>query len=363
MDIHQATERYEQWLARRIPLIKEDLDYKHKRMAEGPFPFFRATYYRWVQRFRSICADLLGAPAVLGVGDLHVENFGTWRDVEGRLIWGVNDFDEASGQPYTNDLVRLAASALLAIQVNELKVEPADACDAILCGYSETLAKSGRPVVLAEHNAGLREMAHSQERDPTAFWEKLNKLPALAEVPDFVRPLLEKWLPEPGLNYRVVHRIAGLGSLGRRRFTALADWRGGSIARETKELCVSAWGWEDAPTGETEIHYSAILRQAVRVADPFFQTAGSWIVRRLGPYCSRIELANLPARHDSQKLLHAMGRETANIHCGDAAAVPAIGRDLFQRGPKWLAAAAHAMADDVQSDWNRWKKPNGSAGN
>jgi len=32
---------------------------------------------------------------VLAVGDLHVENFGTWRDAEGRLIWGVNDFDEA----------------------------------------------------------------------------------------------------------------------------------------------------------------------------------------------------------------------------------------------------------------------------
>jgi uncharacterized protein (DUF2252 family) len=24
-----------------------------------------------------------------------VENFGAWRDVEGRLIWGINDFDEA----------------------------------------------------------------------------------------------------------------------------------------------------------------------------------------------------------------------------------------------------------------------------
>jgi hypothetical protein len=355
MDIHQATERYEAWLAARIPLIKEDLDHKHGRMREAPFPFFRATYYRWVQRFRSICADLLAAPTVLGVGDLHVENFGTWRDVEGRLIWGINDFDEASPQPYTNDLIRLAASALLAIDCSELKIDPADACDQILGGYSDTLAKGGRPVVLAEHNVALREMAHSQERNPTAFWEKLNKLPSLADVPDFVRPLVEKWLPEPGLIYRVVHRTAGLGSLGRRRFTALADWRGGSIARETKELLVSAWGWEGPSPGEKQILYADVLRQAVRVADPFFQIAGSWIVRRLGPYCSRIELANLPAKHDTQKLLHAMGRETANVHCGDATALAAIGRDLFQRGPKWLATAAHAMAEDVRRDWNDWK--------
>jgi hypothetical protein len=37
-----------------------------------------------------------GAPVVTGVGDLHVENFGTWRDADARLVWGVNDFDEAA---------------------------------------------------------------------------------------------------------------------------------------------------------------------------------------------------------------------------------------------------------------------------
>ena len=307
-------------------------------------------------RFAPICS---ARPTVLGVGDLHVENFGTWRDVEGRLIWGINDFDEASRQPYTNDLVRLAASALLAIEGCELTIDPGAACEAILGGYGDTVAKGGRPVVLAEHNVGLREMDHSQERDPVEFWDKLNKLPTLADVPDFVRPLLEKWFPEPGLTYRVVHRTAGLGSLGRRRFTALADWRGGSIARETKELTlVSRMGLEDPPPGEKEIHYGAILRcKRFAFADPFFQADDSWIVRRLGPYCSRIELAHLPAKHDTQKLLHAMGRETANIHCGESVALAAIGRDLFQRGPKWLATAAHAMAADVRSDWNAWKKP------
>ena len=52
----------------------------------------------------------------LGVGDLHVENFGTWRDAESRLVWGINDFDEACCLPYTQDLVRLAASARFAVQ-------------------------------------------------------------------------------------------------------------------------------------------------------------------------------------------------------------------------------------------------------
>ena len=48
---------------------------------------------------------------VLAIGDLHLENFGTWRDAEGRLVWGINDFDEAWALPYTNDLIRLATSA------------------------------------------------------------------------------------------------------------------------------------------------------------------------------------------------------------------------------------------------------------
>src|SRR6266478_6066030 len=137
LDIMQATRAYELWLGRQIPLIPADLRLKHQRMAENPFSFFRATFYRWVQVWPQICPELATAPLVLGVGDLHVENFGTWRDQEGRLVWGVNDFDEAFDLPYTNDLVRLALSAHLAISANHLALRPADACEAILKGYAK----------------------------------------------------------------------------------------------------------------------------------------------------------------------------------------------------------------------------------
>jgi len=66
-------------------------------------------------------------------------------------------------------------------------------------------------------------------------------------------------------------------------------------------------------------------------------------------------------KHDSQKLLYAMGRETANVHCGDAKACAAIAADLPKRGKKWLAAAARAMADDATTDWNEWKRPTATA--
>ena len=107
MDIRQSTRAYEAWLGKQLPLVSADLKLKHQRMARSPFPFLRATFYRWSQLWPEACPDLASAPKVLGVGDLHVENFGTWRDAEGRLIWGVNDFDEPCRLPYANDLVQV----------------------------------------------------------------------------------------------------------------------------------------------------------------------------------------------------------------------------------------------------------------
>src|SRR5436305_6156923 len=115
MTVLEATESYEAWLEERIPLIPVDLQKKHAAMAENPFPFLRATFYRWAQVWPQLSPETAKAPEALAVGDLHVENFGTWRDGEGRLIWGVNDFDEACWMPYTCDLVRLATSTHLAI--------------------------------------------------------------------------------------------------------------------------------------------------------------------------------------------------------------------------------------------------------
>jgi hypothetical protein len=159
MDILKATKRYEAWLATELTIVEPDLKLKHDAMSAALFPFFRATYYRWAQLWPEVCGDLASAPQVLAVGDLHVENFGTWRDSEGRLIWGVNDFDETWPLSYTNDLVRLAASAQLAIAENHLAIAMQDAARAILEGYTEWLVRGGCPFVLAEYHAALREMA------------------------------------------------------------------------------------------------------------------------------------------------------------------------------------------------------------
>ena len=356
MDIKKATQAYEAWLAERIPLVAADLGLKHQRMAEGAFPFLRATFYRWVQEWPRVCPELMSAPTVLAVGDLHVENFGTWRDSEGRLIWGVNDFDEAFRAPYTNDLVRLAVSAVLAVRENHLTCDTADVCDAILAGYQEELEKGGKPFVLSEQHPWLRDLALSDRRDPAQYWAKLGKLPIVRKgIPPVVQAALKQALPERPLPFRWVHRQAGLGSLGRRRFTALSEWRGGMLAREAKELAVSAWCWENAKRDSKGLFYQTAIDQAVRVPDPFVRLEGQWLVRRLAPDCSRIELSSLPKTDDELRLLRAMGSETANVHLGAKAAARIVLDDLKKRPAKWLRKAVGAMSTAIIEDWKAYK--------
>ena len=146
MNIFKATREYEAWAAERTSFLKDDLELKHQRMAGSPFIFFRATFYRWAALWPEVCPDCAQAPELLAVGDLHVENFGTWRDADGRLAWGVNDFDEAQPLPYTNDLVRLAASARLAVEEHNMGLSGREASEAILAGYPPGLGAGGRPV-------------------------------------------------------------------------------------------------------------------------------------------------------------------------------------------------------------------------
>ncbi len=352
MKFAKATAGYETWLSERLKIVPADLARKHEQMRSAPFPFLRATFYRWAQIWADVCGEAARAPQILAVGDLHVENFGTWRDSEGRLIWGVNDFDEAWQLPYTNDLVRLAASALLARMV----CEPKEAIGAILTGYAEMLTAGGQPYALAENHPALRQMATARLHEPETFWEKLHALPELKEeAPPGVLEAIVRRMPEGGLRPRLAHRIAGLGSLGRQRYVALAQWRGGSIAREAKALAPSACVWAEQGKGTAPIRYQEILDRAVRCRDPFVGVWQKWIVRRLAPDCSRVELSALPKERDELRLLHAMGGETANIHLGSKKGRVLVA-DLKKRPPGWLLQAARKMEEAVLADWKEWKE-------
>ena len=132
MSFRDDNARYEKWLATQCKVVKADIAFKHHRMKKSAFIFLRATYFRWARKIGDWCPELMDAPPVLSVGDLHLENFGTWRDADGRLVWGVNDFDEAAVMPSVLDLVRLATSIQLA---PDLELSNRRAAEALLRGY------------------------------------------------------------------------------------------------------------------------------------------------------------------------------------------------------------------------------------
>jgi Uncharacterized protein conserved in bacteria (DUF2252) len=355
MNILEATRRYEAWLISNAFINQRHLLRKHELMKESVFAFLRATFYRWAQIWPEICPDLRLAQSVMAVADLHVENFGTWRDNEGRLIWGINDFDEAFELPYANDLVRLAASAVLAMSENQLALKLRDACEAILSGYMKGLETGGQPFVLEEDHKNLRAMAFGSRRNPRRFWKKLMcEEKVRGNVPRPVSKIFEEVIPESGLRYQVLSRVSGLGSLGRFRVVAVADWSGGKIAREVKALAPSACVW--ARNGSTKkIFYQSMLDNAVRSGDPFVQVNQTWLIRRLSPHCCRIELEDIPKKRDEYRLLYAMGWETANIHLGSRDSAAAIRRDLAKRKSSWLRDATKATVKATTHDWKEWR--------
>jgi uncharacterized protein (DUF2252 family) len=357
VDIREATSAYERWLQQRVPVLRAGLHLKHRLMAEHAFSFLRGTFYRWALQWPQLCDDLCTAPAVLAVGDLHVENFGTWRDAEGRLIWGVNDFDEAAVMPYTQDLVRLATSAALAIEESRLTLSARRACEALLEGYTEGMRSGGGPVVLGERYRWLRDLAIARLKDQRPFWEHMRALRGVsARAYPQARRLLRAALPRDSHGLRFVRRQAGIGSLGRARIAVLAEWGGASVAREAKPLAPSAWLWARDPRVSTGLRYATLVRRAVRVPDPFLTVHGSWLLRRLAPDCSRIELASLPRGRDENRLLWMMGWESANMHLGTSARRREILADLTQRKRAWLGKAAQRMAEAVTREWRKWSK-------
>jgi uncharacterized protein (DUF2252 family) len=141
--IVDSTGAFERWMKRRADISARLLDKKHRKMAEGPFPFLRATLYRWVEQWPKICRQLARRDddVLLAVGDLHVENFGVWKNSLGDHVWGVNDFDDACELPFTSDLVRLAASVVLAAEQQQVKTSPEAICEWLLTGYRSGLRR------------------------------------------------------------------------------------------------------------------------------------------------------------------------------------------------------------------------------
>ncbi len=349
MSFRRDNDAYEAWLATQCDIVKKDIEYKHHQMKKSAFIFLRATYFRWARTIPMRCPDLMDAPQVLGVGDLHLENFGTWRDADGRLVWGVNDFDEAAIMPYPLDLVRLAVSIRLA---PKLGVSNSAAAEALLKGYRAGLDLP-QPALLYEGETWLRPYAERPDDRPEKFWKEVADYPK-AKPPSKVASRLLASLPKDVDSVRFGSRVAGSGSLGRPRYVAVAFWRGGHVLREAKALVPSAWSWAHGGKSRAS-HFLEIANGRYRAPDPFLDVHNKFIFRRLAADSRKIELGADAGAKLKTELLRAMGFDLASIHAAGSAGTGAVLADLKKRPRGWLSAAAKTTVAAVKRDYEEWR--------
>jgi len=375
MNIVRSTRAYERWLKTQLrgDIVKKDIKKKHKDMRGGAFPFLRATYWRWAETILDVCPELKTAPRVLAVGDIHLENFGTWRDVDGRLVWGVNDFDEAAKMPYALDLVRLATSAALAVR----SVTAGAITSSILRGYREGLA-APHAFVLDQRYRALRELFEVPEEERTKFWndkmdpeknlKRAHKLKRTKPPRPFAEAL-NKARPEPDVDFVFWPRTAGLGSLGRPRWIGHGLWRAAPVVREAKAIVPSAWVYVHG--GSRRLRCQEIATGKYRAPDPWYELRnGHVLVRRLSPNNRKLEAKKKkenevegPAEGErvsdlvNPAMLRDMGRDLAAVHLGTGSSGKVITRDLKKRKPRWLHDATMAAAAAVRRDYQEWCKP------
>lgn len=359
-----ANERFEAWLRTALgaEVVEADLVARRAIMAGGPFAFFRATYWRWAETIDGLWIPAQPGIAVLAVGDVHLENYGTWRDAEGRLVWGVNDHDEAAEMPWPLDLLRLATSAVLAAG----QEAPARAiAAAIMAGYREGLSDP-RPIVLDHDFAKLRtavlaargeEDWDKQDKARDKFWNK--KMAVRAPKPSVVPPprilaALRAALPAEAREVGLWPRSAGAGSLGRPRWVLRADWQGGPIIREAKAMLPSAW-LRSHPGGVPACRAAEVARGAHRAPDPCLSFQDAVAVRRLSPNNAKLEAKKAIAKLLAPEMLHTMARDIAAIHAATAGAAAAIAQEIAEGRPldadgAALAEASTAIAAAVRQD-------------
>ncbi|GAB4008995.1 DUF2252 family protein [Nocardioides ultimimeridianus] len=343
----QLTTDYDRWLAEQIPVIGNDVDRKHAELRADRFRFLRGTYYLWLTRVAERVPEVLEAARVPIVGDLHVENFGTWRDKDQVRRWGVNDLDELAWGSWLLDPLRLAVSARLAprIALGDKAVS-----DTVLTAYAGS--GPGRAVKLAgKRGAHLRALVPAFPH-PSKFYAHLRNGSPLTDVPAPVVAAAQR-IAEPGWAPQWYEREAGTGSLGHLRRVGVGDAADGTThAREAKQLGpgTAVWAADRGPAMPTP-DPSLFLRVMGAISGPgAIARVGDWHLRDLAPDVVRIELSGL-RKGDSRTLLASMAQATGAIHAVDPKAAEAARQQAGELDPRTFRRYVDAMVDALEADF------------
>jgi uncharacterized protein (DUF2252 family) len=374
----------------------ERLAMKYAKLRASPFAFLRGTCHLFYQRMPAERV-LVESPKVWVCGDLHLENFGSYKGDNRLAYFDINDFDEAALAPCSWDLVRFLTSVRLGMA--EFKLDAAAIAalsQAFLDGYAAELATGKARWVERETSEGLvRELldttqsrsrpefldtrtqrkgkrrvlridgqktlavSDAQRQQVTAFMEAFA---AGEENPKFFRVL------------DVARRIAGTGSLGLERYVILVRGRGspdGNFLLDLKQAAPSALLSTlkvKQPKWKNEAHRVTALQRRVQAVPmaflrPIRMAERAYILRALQPSEDRIDLRRWngkPAR--LQSLMSSMGAVVAwgHLRAGGRDG-SAIADELIEFGgiAKWrrqVAQIAEHCVEQVRRDWSSYAR-------
>ena len=372
----------------------ERLAMKYANMRSSPFVFLRATCHLFYDRLPG--GRLFErAPLTWNCGDLHLENFGSYKGDNRLVYFDVNDFDEAALAPATWEVVRLLTSML--IGAKSLKVTRPQAmglCKSFLDAYATALTDGKARWAERETADGMvLELLKSVQNRPRAEFldsrtERLGKkrsirldgrkaLPASDKQRKKISGFMQEFAntqPNPRFykTIDIARRIAGNGSLGVDRYMILLEGKGspdGNYLLDLKESLPSALAPHlkaKQPRWATEAHRIVAIQRRVQATPMAFLQPVSigrvpYVLRGLQPSENRVALDRWNKQLDRlEGVLRTMGEVVAwgqlrsSGRDGSAIADELIDFGERQKWKSELLETAEHCAELVGKDWNTY---------
>ena len=368
----------------------ERLALKYRAMRSSTFGFLRGSCHLFYDRLPR-GGVFKSAPPVWVCGDLHLENFGSYKGDNRQVYFDVNDFDESALAPASWDLTRFLTSLQIGMEAAAMREATVEAlCQTFVDAYASSLA-SGKAYWVERETAqglvrelldGLRERKRASFLDSRTFVKRGRRMlltdggKALpvdsaqrAAVESFMQEFADSQ-PQPAF-YRVLdvaRRVAGTGSLGVDRFAILVQGKGspeGNYLLDLKQAMPSSLVPHlklAQPRWKSEAHRVVELQgrqQAVSMAflDPVRFTEAPYVLRALQPSEDRVRLAG-PGRSPAEieAVIGTMGQMVAWAQLRSAGRDGSATADVlidFGQRRKWrlaLLAASQDGAAQVRKD-------------
>ncbi len=373
----------------------ERLAMKYQRLRRDPFTFMRGTCHLFYERLPD---ERLfhRAPPVWSCGDLHIENFGSYKGDNRLVYFDINDVDEAALAPASWDLVRLLSSMLMAADTLDIKRSQAlKLLKLAIEAYGDTLAEGKARWIERDTAQGLlrERLTKLKDRSREDLLDKHTELkrqrrrlrtdgqqalPASAAQVADVTELIERFAarqPDPDF-YKVLdvaRRVAGTGSLGLARYTILIKGKGAPDKHyllDLKQAPASSLVPHlkvDQPRWASQAQRIVTLQQRMQAVPmaflhPIVQRKTSYVLRGLQPSEDRVDLgAPDVSASELEDAVQDMARLTAWAHLRSTGRQgSSLADDLVAFGQsrkKWQAelySAAQHCARQVHADWRTY---------